>query len=225
MDTLPPRWSWSKLSLYRKCPLAARFKYLDRIPEPPRPTDDKGAERGLRIHKGMELYLLEGAPLPIEAAKFEEQAGALRDMAPAVEKKMFFDSCWKPCDEEDHWLIVIQDASVNQPGEFALSVDFKTGKRFGNEAAHMGQKTIYSIANWLTDPACDSYTSEMWYIDQADIWSTTFTAEQLAHWRAKFDDEVDRMLNDRIFRPRANTHSCRFCPYSPRGNGHCPVGV
>jgi hypothetical protein len=65
----------------------------------------------------------------------------------------------------------------------------------------------------------------MWYIDQADIWSTTFTAEQLAHWRAKFDDEVDRMLNDRIFRPRANTHSCRFCPYSPRGNGHCPVGV
>lgn len=224
MNTLPPYWSWSKLQLYRKCPLAARFKYVDHIPEPERPTADKGAERGLRIHAAMEAYLVNNASLPQEAETFRVQAEALRDLNPSVEQKTFFDSNWRPCKEENYWLIVIQDANVVTQ-DFALTVDFKTGKRFGNEASHMGQKLLYSITNWRLNDSLDEYIAEMWYLDQKDIWSTTFPVEQLAQSMARFDNEVDAMLNDTLFRPRANIHSCRFCPYSPRGNGHCPIGV
>lgn len=222
---LPPRWSWSKLNLYRNCPLAVKFKYIDLIPEPERSKEDKGAERGTRVHEAMEHYFVDNAPLPPEASKFETQAEALRDLAPVCEVPVYFNSNWQLCDEENHWLIVIKDANVNILGEFSLVIDFKTGKRFGNEATHMGQKTLYAISNWIVNPDCDEYVAEMWYLDHADIWSTTFAPEYLAQRRAAFDREIDIMLNDQIFRPRANIYSCRFCPYSPRGNGHCPVGV
>lgn len=46
-------WSYSKLSLYKKCPSAFKFRYVDKIRTP---TGD-AAERGIRIHADLEDFI------------------------------------------------------------------------------------------------------------------------------------------------------------------------
>ena len=41
----------------------------------------------------------------------------------------------------------------------------------------------------------------------------------------RFDARAQRIYNDRFFKSNANKVTCRYCPFSPRGTGACPVGV
>lgn len=222
------RWSHSALMTYKECPFRAKLKYIEKIKEPEIPPDDP-RNRGIRVHSELEHYLLDGAPLPKEARSLEENYEGLRDLAPQCEVPKYFNDVWKPCDESDKWLTVIQDVEAKFEGEhgdtIVLSVDHKTGKRYGNEMKHMAQKITYAVANWCSDPDAALYVSEMWYVDQGDIWSSSFRADDLERKRADLDREVSKMMNDKLFRPRPSAQNCKYCPYGSRQLGTCPVSA
>ena len=215
-------WSYSALETYRQCPLRAKLRYIDKIADP----GNKYSKRGSDIHDQLEKVVKEGAPVPKEAEFFAPLLYSLAEQNPTCEKMFMFDSNWKHTDDRNKvWLYVKQDLMVVQPGEFLLTVDYKTGRKDGNEAKHIAQKIIYSIAGWILHPGLPEYIAEMWYIDQKDITSRSFTEDVLEAARARLDREVGKMFEDKIFRPRPSAPVCRFCPYAPRAGGQCPVGL
>jgi putative RecB family exonuclease len=54
----PPSLSPSAVSSFKDCPLAFRFSYVDRLPEPPSPWTSKGT----LVHKALELLMTRPAP-------------------------------------------------------------------------------------------------------------------------------------------------------------------
>lgn len=228
------KWSWSHLQVYRKCHYRARLKYIDRMPEPER-KDDDARTRGTLIHKGMEDFvtLPQRTELPPILIPFEDPLQNIRDLnetgqaSVEIEVPMYFDQNWNilPEDGPDRWLVVIPDANVRVPKEFCLTIDGKSGKKFGNEVSHFGQLELYSIAQWIRDNSFREYLAELWYFDQKDIVSHVFTPAQLERARARLDAEVAVMMKDIVHRPNPSKMNCKYCPYSPRGTGACPVGV
>jgi CRISPR/Cas system-associated exonuclease Cas4 (RecB family) len=215
-------WSYSALDTYRQCPLRAKLRYIDKIPDP----GNKYSARGNDIHNELETIVRERLPVPEKYAYFADGLTTLADQNPTVEKMFMFDSRWQPTDDRGQvWLYVKQDLMVVQPGEFLLTVDYKSGRKDGNEAKHVAQKILYSIAGWILHPDLPEYIAEMWYIDQKQITSRSFTPDLLEAARARLDAEVGRMFDDKLFRPRPSIPTCKWCPYGPRGTGHCPVGL
>lgn len=215
-------WSYSALDTYRQCPLRAKLRYIDKVPDP----GNKYSARGTDIHNELEAIVRDKLPVPEKYQFFEPLLTALADQNPTIEKMFMFDQYWKPTQDRNQvWLYVKQDLMVVEPGEFLLTVDYKSGRKDGNEAKHVAQKIIYSIAGWMLHPDLPEYIAEMWYIDQKDITSRSFTPEVLEAARARLDNEVHRMFDDKLFRPRPSVPNCKYCPYGPRGTGHCPVGM
>ena len=220
-------WSWSQLTTYRTCPYQAYLRYLVHSPQPPRDAKD-AAERGIRVHQSSEDFLNKGTALCKELMPLEELYVSLIDAREAgakvtAEKRDYFDKNWNVCEKGDHWLVVIKDISVSGP--MNLTIDLKTGRKFGNEVKHFEQTRLYSITEWCIDPNYDEYKAELWYADQVDVSEHTFVGEQLEHARSMLDFEVQHMMKDKIFQPRPSKAACKYCPFSPRGTGACPVGV
>lgn len=222
------RWSFSQLDAYRSCPYKARLMYIERSPQPP-PAADSPPERGKRVHKAMEDFLLGSGELSEDLKHLAEPMHELRDLARAgkveieVEKPAFFDRNWMPIDEGEHWLITKPDITVLGP--VALTIDLKTGKKFGNEVKHYSQLELYSIARWRLSPSYEQYIGEDWYADAKDITQHVFTPAKLQMGLARLDKEVETMMNDKAHTPRPTKLNCSRCPFSPRGTGACPAGV
>lgn len=223
------RWSWSQLSSYRTCPFQARLKYVEREPEPPQP-DDAPNLRGTRIHKNAEDFVLGTEPvLAKDLAPFEVQMHDLRNLkaerpeSVLLEQSYYLDQNWRPTNKANCWFKWKPDVHVTDA--INLIIDHKTGKKYGNEVKHYAQVELYAVGAFCIDSGYDSYLAELWYIDQKDITPHEFRPEQLEKARARLDVEVTHMMNDKIHTPRPNRMSCKWCPYSPRGTGVCPVGV
>src|SRR5690242_2138248 len=54
----PPSLSPSSVSAFKSCPLAFKFSYIDRLPEPPSPA----ATKGTLVHRALELLMCRPQP-------------------------------------------------------------------------------------------------------------------------------------------------------------------
>src|SRR5256714_7617615 len=68
----PPSLSPSSVSAFKSCPLAFKFPYIDRLPEPPSPA----ATKGTLVHRALELLML-------RSPDDRTVTGALADLATA----------------------------------------------------------------------------------------------------------------------------------------------
>ncbi len=227
-------WSWSLLSVYRSCPYRARLKKIDKSPEPP-PEPNDPRTRGIRVHDNAQKYVEGTGPLTPELAGVEGVLADIKDVRDSgtgivtLEEPIYLDSNWRVTTKENRWLVFITDVHVVIPGQLNMTGDYKTGKKFGNELKHYQQMELYCIGEWSVNAAAgtvfDTYTADLIYVDQKDVVSHEFTPEQLERARARLDVEVGRMMADKVHTPRPNRVTCKYCPFSPRGTGACPVGV
>src|SRR5262249_24011261 len=82
MGLAPPRsLSPSACSAFKECPLAFRFAYLDRLPEPPSPWTTKGT----LVHRALELLMDRPAPARTLANALADLATARVELAPDPE--------------------------------------------------------------------------------------------------------------------------------------------
>ena len=71
----PPSLSPSSVSAFKSCPLAFKFSYIDRLPEPPSPA----ATKGTLVHRALELLMcrpeadrtIDAALVDLETARVE----------------------------------------------------------------------------------------------------------------------------------------------------------
>jgi hypothetical protein len=234
-------WSYSRYRDFKKCPLFAKLKHLDKVPEP----DSPAMARGTAIHKLAEDYLL---------GKLKKVPGDLRPLAghfqaarkwPGLlcEEQWCFDKNWSPVYVPSKpfnlfnasewaafrsvWLRVKMDLHVRvqaTEGSALIVVDHKTGKfREYEQASYAEQQEIYGMGGLLKYPDVDVVAPRMWYIDEGiqhgeDV---LYPRADLPRLRKLWEQRVRPMFTETRFRPRQND-KCKWCPYGKEASGHCP---
>lgn len=227
-------WSFSTLMKYEQCPMRVKLEKIDRAPEPP-PKPDSPLERGNREHSRYERFV-KGDAAALDGAEAKSFADFLpllqhaRELCESgmveAEENWLFDENWEPCDREKVWLWTKVDLNVQDPDNgVTVVVDYKTGKSAYKALEHVQQMQLYAAVAALRQELAAKVIVELWYVDEGWCKQLSYTRDQALSYVGRFQSRASALMEDKYFRPNPNIHNCRFCPYSPRGTGACPVGV
>ena len=86
--------------------------------------------------------------------EFEELRQLFEEAKVELEGEWGFTKDWEICGwmEGRTWARIKLDALVNESDTSARVIDYKTGKRFGNEISHSQQALLYAIGTFLRYP-------------------------------------------------------------------------
>lgn len=232
-----PSWSFSKLQDFEKCKFLAKLKHLDRIPEPERELKpgqvEHANDRGTRIHTSCETYI-NGTSDSLDPAAdryFGPQLDLLRvmheDGLVSLEGEWGMNRDWEPTDWKTAWLRLKLDAMVMHDERTATVIDFKTGRKFGNEVKHGEQLALYQLVTFLRYPKLETVYAELWYLDQGtdNVTSLVFKRPVGLKYRSNFDRRGHKLTTCTDWPANPNIHSCKWCQYGPWNGGQCQVGV
>jgi hypothetical protein len=229
-------FSFSRLGDFEKCQLLAKLKYIDKIPEPERKLragqSEHANDRGSRIHDAAEQYVRNpDAGLIPELKQFTTEFEQLKELFQAgkviLEQEWAIDKDWQPTawNSETTWCRAKLDAFIRVSETEGVAIDYKTGKRYGNEVKHGEQLQFYQLLSFLRYPELQKIDVQLWYLDLGETHSMQFTREQGMRFFKNFNDRGLAMTTATEFPPNPNKFSCRWCLYGPKGSGHCTVGV
>ena len=231
-------WSHSRLVDFEKCKFRVQLKVVDRVPEPRKPLPpgktEHANERGERVHRAAEAFVKGGVELIPELEWFKAEFEHLRDLYAegrvSLEGEWAFNRQWEPRAwmSSDTWLRVKCDAVVFVSDEEAVVIDYKTGRRYGNEVKHGEQMRLYQLGAFVKFPNLKKVTVELWYTDLDEMHDQAFTREQGLKFALGFEQRGDAITSCEDFPPNPNAFSCKWCPYKPvakGGTGHCSVGI
>lgn len=234
MSTLDA-WSYSRLTTFEQCRLRAKLAYIDKIPEPPRSLppgkSEHANDRGHRVHTAAELYVQRDVELIPELEHFKAEFARLKELYKqgkvSLEGEWAFDKDWAPTTwrSDNAWARIKLDALVRLSKTHAVVIDYKTGKRYGNEIKHAEQGQLYQLATFLRYPDIQEIDVELWYTDQDELHHMRFTRDQGLRFFKGFDVRGNTITSEIEFPANPNIFSCRWCPYGPGGTGHCEKGV
>lgn len=227
-----PSWSFSKAQTYDQCKYRAYLMYGQKIPEPPRPLPpgktEHANDRGTRIHNEAELFVRGQGPLTPELRKFEVEFEKVKRLHAAgmvsLEGEWGMDRNWEPTEWRTAWLRLKLDALVFLSPYEAIAIDYKTGKKFGNEVKHADQLQMYQLVTFLRYPELETVHTELWYLDVDELTPMTFQRPQGLRFRQRWDKKGNDITTAVDFPPNPNVFSCRYCGYGPWGSGHCEKG-
>lgn len=236
--------SFSRLKIFEQCPRRAQFAFLDKIPEPRNTAIESPLDRGTRVHDAAEKFIRGEQPLALELKNFEEEFQRLKERYEENQERLLleqmwcYDNAWQCIAENDFantWLRVKLDACLfldeeTQP-KTAVIIDYKTGKKSGNEVKHMEQMQLYQLATLLRFPEIELVEVELWYVDQNETTLAKFKRKHGLNFLKHFNDRMLAMTTTEEFVPRPSLHTCRFCPYKTgplgksglQGTGHCDL--
>ena len=228
-------WSYSRLTVFEQCPYRAKLQYLDKIPEPARPLPpgktEHANDRGTRLHDAAEMYVKGDVELLPELSKFAAEFASLKELRregkASLEGEWGFDRSWNPVGwySDDVWGRVKLDAMVTIDDTHAVIIDYKSGKRQGNEVKHAEQCQLYGLATLDRNPKLEKITVELWYLDIDDHVPVVYDANDLYVKRKGFTERALALTDATEFPKKPSIFNCRWCPYGPKGTGHCPEGV
>lgn len=214
--------------------MRVKLQYIEHLPEPPRPPDNP-LERGNREHKRLELFVGGDAQALDQAegrhtADFRPLLEHARELCivgqATTEQDWFFDGDWNPCEKSKRRQWSKIDLSVfNEAEGHVVSVDYKTGKSQYKAIEHVQQNQLYAAHTACKYPWAERIDTELWYLDEGHIRPSSYSREEALKFVGRFEKRAERIFADKFFRPNPNRETCRYCPYSPRGTGACPVGV
>jgi CRISPR/Cas system-associated exonuclease Cas4 (RecB family) len=210
-------WSYSRLSTWEECPAKAKYKFLDKLPEP----DNPAMARGSDIHKLAENYLKgELTELPVQLQQVDEYIEEL--MGAQTELQLAFTRKWAPTTwfGPDVYCRVVFDAVKITPPE-AVVVDHKTGKQRPEE--HKDQLRLYALAAFMKWPEVEVVHSQILYIDHGERMRMMFTRDIVPNLLEYWDERAGKMRADDIFAPRPSP-KCKWCTFRKSNGGPCTFG-
>jgi hypothetical protein len=228
-------WSYSRLTVFEQCKLRAKLAFIDRIPEPARPLPpgktEHANDRGTRIHECAERFVRGGVELIPELEPFRAELERLRELYQegkvSLEGEWAVDKDWNPVawKSSDAWARIKLDAFVRLSETHGVVIDYKTGRKAGNEIKHAEQGQLYQLAAFLRFPELETIDVEFWYIDQDDTTHIKYSRDQGTRFFNGFQRRGEAITSAVEFPPSPSTFNCRWCPYGPSGTGHCDKGV
>jgi len=216
-------WSYSRLTDFETCAYRAKLKIVDKIPEPERPLPEGKTEhandRGTRIHELCEGFVRGLNPLPPEAEKFRDEFESLATKFTkglvSLEGEWGFTKEWNVTDffAKDVWLRVKCDAVVFLSPKHVLVIDYKTGRKFGNEIKHGEQVQLYALALMCKMPEIETVDVELWYLDQNELTHETKPGSKWLYQLKPFTNRGLKMTMAKEFPPSPSKYACQYCPY------------
>lgn len=212
-------WSYSRLKLWEGCARKAKYKFLDKLPEP----DSEATARGTLYHTVAQGYMTAAKTppkFPHELAMLEAEFTAARAYKVTAEGEWAFTEQWAPTGwfDSNAWCRIKIDAQWHTTPQHLSVVDHKTGKIRPEE--HEEQLELYSVGAFAKYPELKIVTAQMWYLDEGSIGSETYKRPQAAKLQKKWAKRAAPMLADRVFAPNPG-NACRWCPYSKSKSGPC----
>lgn len=233
MKTFIPTWSFSRIQDFEQCKRRAKLKYLDKIPEPERPLPpgktEHANDRGTRIHDAAERFVRGGIEMIPELNKFSRELERLKVLYAegkvSLEGEWAMNRAWEAVAwaSSDAWLRLKLDALVFLSPTEAVAIDYKTGRRYGNEVKHNEQLQLYQLVTFLRYPQLETIHAELWYLDADELTHACYTRNQGLRFRRSFEQRGDAMTTCIDFPANPNIFSCKWCPY--KGTDHCDKGV
>lgn len=232
-------WSFSRLQDWSRCKYASYLKHAERVPDP---NSAPAADRGSQIHQLAEDYVRgKITAMPQELAAFEGEFKSLRNTYETgqleLEGEWGLDRDWNVVPYKTAWGRVKLDLIYHMGKNHAAVVDYKTGRKDGNEAKHGSQLQFYATVAFCRFDDLQSVDAELWYLDKNELTHIAFEREKafsryLPYWNAQAID----MTTAVEFPPNPNINSCKYCPYGAddtydksarygptEGTGHCNV--
>jgi len=228
-------WSFSKLEEARKCKYRTWLLHIARVPEPERKLPpgktEHANDRGSRVHTAAEDFVRgKLTKLPTELNAFRTELDHLAclhaDGQVSMEGEWGFDPDWDATDWNTAWGRMKLDVIViSKKRTHGVLIDYKTGRREGNELKHGEQIQLYQLGAFMRYPDLETVDTELWYTDVDDITSMHFTREQGLKFKQKFTKRANELLETTKWPANPNKFSCMWCQYKERLGGPCKVGV
>lgn len=216
-------WSYSALKKFEEC---AYQVYLTRV-EKHTEERSEAADRGTNIHTLAEEFVKgELLELPKELRHFADEFFELRDQYAAglvsLEGEWAFTADWQPTTwfGKDAWGRMKLDAFVREDETSGRVIDYKSGKKFGNELTHSGQAQQYAIGVFMRFPELEYLETDFWYLDHAsnNRLKKEYTRERAMLFLPKVNERALSLTTALEFDPKPSKHNCRFCPHKTTGN-------
>jgi CRISPR/Cas system-associated exonuclease Cas4 (RecB family) len=230
-------WSYSRYNTYKQCPLKAKLKFIDKLPEP----GNAAMQRGNDIHMISENFI-KGAVMPAfpdELSKHKVLFTKLKKMYKdtpdlmTVEGTWAFRADWSPTayNDWDNCVVRIKvDCAYVVPSagkkKTLKVIDWKTGKiRPDQTEDYLEQLELYALGGMLSYKEVDKVHPSLGYLDAGVIYPPK--GEDLVYTRADLPELMDTwvartrpMLNDTIFPAKPNQF-CQWCHYRKSNGGPC----
>jgi RecB family exonuclease len=225
-------WSFSRYSDWRKCPARAKYKHLDKLPEP----ESAAMNRGSEIHTLAEHFVqgkkarLPGELKPLETEFKRLKAIYKKKVFPmVVEDQWAFTIAWEETrwnDWDKCWVRIKLDLAHHEDASTVVVTDWKTGKFRDDQAPeYLEQLELYALSALLKFPHADSILPRLGYIDQGFLYPDEdspliYTRAQEPKLKKAWDKRVKPMMADRKFAPKPS-NACRWCAFSSAKGGPC----
>jgi hypothetical protein len=221
-------WSYSALKVYEDCAYRTYISRVKGIKEPSSPA----ADRGTQIHNYAEDYV-NGTlgELPTELKKFTDDFEELRqlynDAKVELEGEWGFDLNWAPVGwmQKETWARIKLDALVHEDETSARVIDYKTGKKWGNEIPHSQQGLLYAIGTFFRYPTLQFVQTEFWYLDHGETTKKPYTRDQAMLFAPAFHRRAIKMTTETTFAPTPSKSACRWCPHHKGDEPECRWGI
>jgi RecB family exonuclease len=221
-----PSWSFSRLQVFESCKYRAALQWRDKVPDLQPKT---AADRGTAIHQEAEDYVVGKDTFTHNLRFFKDDLTALKkhyaEGRVVCEEEWAFNTDWGHAEWKRGWLRLKCDAVCFLDPTHAVVIDYKTGKRFGNEVKHAEQLQLYAVCALLRYPQIEHVTCELWYFDQNELASFKMKRSQMPKYLKQFNQRGHAFTNEIEFKPNPNIYSCKYCPYGPAKQGDCAFGV
>lgn len=195
------RWSFSALMTFEQCP----YRYYVEQVLKQRGSSGPAAERGSKIHDECEHYItMQSNDTPSDkkvsswVPELEELRGMYADGQGIIcEDEWAFDVDWNRVEwmAPNAWLRGKLDVFIKEDTS-AHILDWKTGRKFGNEMKHQQQGILYAIMAFMIYPELEFARVEFLYLDQPyrTNLEQTYTRDQALAFLPNFVKRVTKML-------------------------------
>lgn len=225
---LIPAWSYSSLKTYETCPYRIYIAKVKKIQEDYGPAADRGSQIHLQAEDFVQNKIEQ---MPNTLKKFQNQFEVLKSLyvegKVELEGEWGFTIDWKTCDwmDKEVWARIKLDAIVHESPTSARVIDYKTGKKFGNEIAHGQQALTYAIGSFFKYPELEHVQTELWYLDQKETSLQAYTREEAMMFMPNINNRALNMTSATKFPPNPSSYSCKWCSYKNGEHPLCEWGV
>lgn len=201
---MPNSWSYSSLTNFEKCPHSVTFPY--------RAVDNEFTARGSAIHAAIEAHLraqTSECPCPNLQEHFNYLQRDGLELIPEAQWGLDID--WEPVEYKGSWLKIKPDLVVIEGNKLKV-IDFKTGKRYGNELKHGSQVQLYLCAAAQYYKGIELFNSELWYVDHGLVIASQFyTRDRIDQMRERWHKRGVTMTRAADLPPRPSKSNCKYC--------------
>lgn len=226
-------WSFSALKNFEECPHRVE---RERVLKEKRP-DSEASERGTAVHETIEDYIRGKIDAPnvdrrVKLNYFAKELERLRAEFHkghiSMEENWGIRIDWSPCswDDPELWGRAKLDVFEQESPTSVVITDWKTGRKFGNEAKHSDQGLSYALHVINRYPEVQFVRIRFAYLDEGAWMERDFTRRQLQVLQPRAHKRAAKMTNCVVFQPKPGPDSCRFCAYGHNVNKHgVPYGI